>query len=288
MKALFFIALATSAFAQSSADYALTTTVLDHAGGAQASADYAQTSSLHVIHGTSGDATPSIARSGFAAQLYDVVSLAVTPATSTVPEASTQQFTATVTLDDSTTLTSAATWAINSGPLVSITSTGLLTTGHVYADTTARITATHGELSQLVLLTVRNIGSDDFGLYAGDGVPDLWQVTWFGENNLDGRADKDPDHDGQNNAFEQLSGYSPLDATEMLRTHLLSWDGAEARLEVSRVLPGTVYGFETSTDLAAWTQADKHIPTMLAEPFIQTLPATEPAMFFRVKLSKAP
>ena len=288
MKALLFIALATSTLAQSSADYALTTTVLDHAGGAQASADYAQTSSLHVVHGISGDATPSIARAGFAAQLYEAVSLDVTPSNPTVAEASTQQFTATVLLDDDTTLTTGATWGISSGPLVAISSTGLLTTGNVYADTTARITASFGALTQLVLLTVRNTGTDDFGIYAGDGLPDLWQVTWFGESNLDGRADKDPDHDGQNNAFEHLSGYSPLDAAEFFRTRLLSWDGAEARLEVSRVVPGTVYDFEISADLASWTQADKHSPVALTEPFVQTLGATAAPTFFRVRLTKAP
>lgn len=290
MKALAFIlfnVVVASASAQSSADYRLTTTVLDHAGGTQASADYAQTSTLNVVQGISSDATPSVHRTGYAGQLYEVQSLQLGPAGASMVEHSTLQLTADAMLDDGTTLNLTApdiAWTISSGPLTSVTPSGLASSPNVYADGTARVLGTFGSFSELLFINVRNIGNDDFGLYAADGILDTWQVTWFGENNANGIATADPDHDGQDNAFESLSGYSPLDAAEFLRTQLLSWDGAEARLQLSRVVPGTVYDFEISTDLTTWTQADKHIATAQTEPFVQTLPATDATLFFRVQL----
>lgn len=289
--ALAFLSLATAALAQSSADYAMPMTVLDLAGGAQSSADYAQQTSAGGVHGTSSDATPSLVRAGFAGQIADPVMLQILPQNVVMVEGSSRQAAAQFTLDDGTTSNAAPaeiTWSILSGPVATLSSTGLVTAAFVYADSSARIGGAWGYFTSDQQLTIRNIGDDDFGFYASDGVSDVWQVGWFGENNLAGRADRDADSDGQNNLFEFLSGYSPLDGTSFLTTRLLSWDGTQAQLELSRVQPGTVYELESSSDLLDWSLRDKITPTILSEPFVTTLEATDPSAFFRVRLVKAP
>lgn len=59
-------------------------------------------------------------------------------------------------------------------------STGLATAAHVFADTAAVAEGTYAGLTGTLSLTVRNTGDDDLGLYAGDGLIDLWQVEHFG------------------------------------------------------------------------------------------------------------
>lgn len=291
MRALLFLTFAATALAQSSADYRLTTTVLDDTGGVQSSADYAQLTTLGGIHGIVSDATPSVLRSGIAGQLYEGVALQLSPVNAIVNEGTSRQLSATLTLDDATTLTPAPneiTWTITSGPIASITPSGLATAAFVYVADTARISGGYGAFSELLFFNIQNTSDDNFGPYASDGLSDLWQVGWFGDNNDAGRADKDPDGDGQNNTFEFLSGYSPLDASAFLMTRALSWNGTTLQLELSRVQPGTVYDIDASPDLTEWTQVEKVIPTTLAQPFVQPLAAEAPATFFRVRLIQAP
>ena len=59
-------------------------------------------------------------------------------------------------------------------------------------------------------LGVQNINSDDFGIYAEDGIDDAWQVNHFGLTNAEGMPNKDPDADGLTNAEEFEQGSDPL------------------------------------------------------------------------------
>ena len=57
-----------------------------------------------------------------------------------------------------------------------------------------------------VTITVLDWQGDSFGSYAEDGLSDAWQVNYFGINSSAAVAAADPDQDGQDNAFEYLSG----------------------------------------------------------------------------------
>ena len=52
---------------------------------------------------------------------------------------------------------------------------------------------------------------DNFGSYAGDGLGDDWQVQYFGQNNPNAGPLRDPNGDGQTNAFEDTAGLVPND-----------------------------------------------------------------------------
>jgi hypothetical protein len=54
--------------------------------------------------------------------------------------------------------------------------------------------------------TVDNLIDDDFGFYAHDGIPDLYQVFLFGENDPRGNGFVDWDHDRVDNLAEFATG----------------------------------------------------------------------------------
>jgi len=70
----------------------------------------------------------------------------------------------------------------------------------------------------------RNCASDDND---NDGMPDCWEIAWFGDTSQ--TASGDADHDGVSNLQEYLDGTSPIDATSML-----------ARLTITTNGPGSV------------------------------------------------
>jgi hypothetical protein len=104
-------------------------------------------------------------------------------------------------------------WRAASGPVASISADGQLTAVNVYQRSSARIEGRYPGKSSFIDIDILNVGDDDFGLYAKDNIPDLWQVRNFGENNPQGVATADPDGDGQNNLFEYFAGLAPTNAS---------------------------------------------------------------------------
>jgi type VI secretion system Hcp family effector len=64
---------------------------------------------------------------------------------------------------------------------------------------------------------VKNTGTNNLGSLDsdGDGLPDTWEMQYFG--NLGYGANDDPDHDGLSNYQEYLAGTNPNDANSVLR-----------------------------------------------------------------------
>ena len=98
-----------------------------------------------------------------------------------------------------------------SGPLTSISSSGLATAGAVFQNTAAIVQGISNGFTGSLSLTVLNTTPDNFGSYAGDGLGDDWQVQFFGLNNPNAAPLLDPDGDGQTNAFEFTAGLVPTD-----------------------------------------------------------------------------
>lgn len=279
-----------SAAPPASAAYAIPALTLDAGGGVAASANYAAVTG----NGEPGMLTTSpglTAKPGFTGQLYDVTALEITAPSTTILEATSQQLGSTATLDDASLLLpdpAQLRWQVRSGPIVSITNAGLATAGNVYQNTPAQVQGTWLGVSGTLDFTIRNTGDDDYLGYGSDGISDLWQVAYFGEQSPFGFATADPDGDGEDNLFEFLTGYLPNDATSLLTARHLSLTGSTATLELSRVQPGVVYQIETSSDLITWAPLLNLAPGFLLEPFSQALPATGPRAFYRVKVTAAP
>ncbi len=176
------------------------------------------------------------------------------------------------------------------GPIQSLTPLPGAQLGRVYEDTTATYQAEYQGMTALGTILVKNVWRDDFGSYAGDGIGDEWQINYFGENNPLAAPGEDPDHDGQDNAFEFLSGYAPDDGSERLLFELVEKGVNQATLGISKVVPTTRYEIQRSIDLGQtvpWTGAVTFVP-LIAEVNAQRILSTSATKdFFRLRLEPA-
>ena len=204
-----------AAMAGTSANYCIAPAALDNGGLNTSSANYRANSSA--APGVAISSARYSGRTGFAGQLGDVVatSIALTASPLTLDEGGTRQLSATLVYDDQTTSALAAgsiTWSVQSGPITGISDAGLASAGTVYQDTAAVVRGVYQTFSDTLDLTVLNSHVDDFGSYASDGLPDDWQVLYFGAPpNASAAALADPDRDGQDNFFEYTAGLIPND-----------------------------------------------------------------------------
>ena len=136
-------------------------------GGTAASANYsaATVSGSAITGGVSNVTTVGVQeKAGYTGQLYDGVSmvLAAAPGTS-VTGGGMLQLSATVTLDDDTTLeTGTLNWETVSGPVAGIDGTGLLSAGFPNTSTAATVRGTYDLLSETLGLTVNPLAPDPY------------------------------------------------------------------------------------------------------------------------------
>jgi hypothetical protein len=304
-----------SAVAGTSADYQLAPAILDGGGGVAGSEDYQL--HLSVGGGRAGSSPDYGMRGGFAGQLLDAVSMHLDGAGSVIKlgERASRPLGGSLLFDDGTTSPLAAErvrWSIESGPLQSISSAGLLTAGSVYQSTPALLAAAYLDFVGNLEFQVLNIGDDDFGTYAADGLSDRWQVAYFGEENEDAGPTNDTDSDGLNHLQEFAFGTDPTQSD----AGPVTWSGAlfgqggtptpfvtttassfSFRAVFARrrdhVAAGLSYTVEFSGDLSTW-RASTATPTLLAQNGeIQAVSVPYPffvngkkARFFRVKVQK--
>lgn len=302
-----------AATAGTSAHYSLSPAVVDNGGLTASSSKYRSTATLSA--GGAGSSAKYSARSGFAGQLIRILNQAIatgmtiTASSLTVDEAGNLQFNATLTYNDSTTTpldASAVTWSVQSGPVASVSTMGLATAGRVYQDTAAIVRGVYQNFSNTVNLTVSNTGNDDFGLYTTDGISDLWQVQYFGENGTQGGPTVDSDRDGLNNLKEYAFGMNPT----LSKISTVAWSGAtwvgrgvptqsittSAGISTYRavfarrkdyVIAKLAYTVEFSSDLVRWS-ASTATPTVLADDGeIEAVAVPCPSAkisFFRIKV----
>ncbi len=305
--------LPSAASAQGSADYRLEPGVVDFGGLRGGSADYIADFSTTV--GGAGSSTDCALRLGYAGQLADAVSLSILETSSpmTLNERSSRQLEVTAVFDDDTTAAISAaevSWMVQSGPIASISSLGLMTAGSVYQNSAAVARAAYGNLSDKVDVAINNVGTDDFGSYAADGLPDLWQVQYFGANGSQAGPAGDGDGDGLNNLQEFAFGTNPFQGSAAP----VAWEGGTLQAagaptpfasgsdgsftfravfarRVDYLSASLTYTVEFSGDLVSW-KASTSTPTVLAaDSQVQAVSVPYPffvngkkARFFRVKV----
>jgi hypothetical protein len=216
--AVLYLSHASYAGSRTGESYTVTTEIVDGGGGRSAGGLYTNTGSIGSGGISSGEGV--VGRHGFAGQLYDVAGLELLASPGNVPEEETTRLSARALLDDDTRLDLAATqieWSIESGPVDSITAEGLATAGAVYADTAATAGGAHGGFFGTVELLVLDTAPDNFGMYAGDNLPDSWQVQHFGEENPLAAPGVDVTGNGHTNFFAWLADLIPTDHHSVFR-----------------------------------------------------------------------
>ena len=280
---------------RSSANYSIPTESAEPGGGTVQSVNYRIDASVGGITGLSS-APAEMVKHGYAGQLYDLVALSVTgPSSDNLNENASRQLQAVPVADDLTMLAPlnplTVVWSIVSGPIASVSSSGLATAGAVFQDAAAAIGGTAQGLSGQWSFTVLNVTSDDYKSYAADGIEDSWQVEHFGEENPDAGPLVDFDGDGHNNLFEYTAGLLPNDATSVFRLRVENVAGqpAQRRLIFSPRVEGRTYTPQFRTGLASgdWgtltgtTQIDSGAERSITDPN-----ATGASKFYRIDITK--
>ncbi len=240
---------------RSSANYSIVAEATDIGGHEVVSPNYTNIGSVGLIAGISSgeDGKETVAKSGYIAQLYSVAGLMTDPDLLEVNETATNQMFAYATLDDDTLLALLPTevsWSVLSGPIEQIDANGLVSTGNVYENTTAEVKATWGAYQSQSSFSILNVGDDDYGTYAGDGLVDGWQVLHFGESNPLAGHGLDPDGDGSKNWEEFIMGTVPTDGGSVFRP-LAHYSGNQLELTIPTIT-GRKYQVKTSADLKTW------------------------------------
>jgi hypothetical protein len=234
-------------------------------------------------------------KGGYAGQLYDLTSLQVTAFPTSVNENATRQLNAVALFDDDTTgqLQGTPTWSIVVGPLQSIDATGLATASNVYEDALATARAVSESATGTIALLVLNIDPDDYGTYAGDGLPDDWQVIHFGVDNPDAAPGLDPDGDSQTNAFEYIVGTVPTNDSSLFELFIDQVVGVSTQVDIvfHPAFTDRAYEIQYLTDLVAgmWTNVVSYQEsTNGTARTIRDLAATNAAAFYRVRVQYSP
>jgi hypothetical protein len=255
----FVLAVALRADTRSSANYAITTEAIDAGGNHATSANYSSDASAATISGVSTASPPETLKQGYIAQLFEITGLTLSAQSNPVNEGATDQLSATQLLDDATLLTvspASVTWSVLNGPLTGIDVNGLATAATVYQDTLATAQGTLGFAATLPL-TVKNVNTDDFGAYAGDGIDDAWQVQYFGQppNPLAG-PNVDADGTGQTNLFKFVAGLNPLDGSRFtLKIALVNGQPGQKNLIFSPRLVDRAYTVKAKLSLTIGSYA---------------------------------
>ena len=240
-----------------SADYSISAESIDQGGAMLASADYTVSASANYTGGLAGEATSGyLVKGGYIGQLFDVAGLVIGAVSSDANEADTLQLSARQLLDDTSFLAldaGAVAWSLVSGPISSVSSSGLVTAGTVYQDSPASVQGSSGGFTGLISLNVLDTIPDNFGTYAGDGLPDNWQVQYFGLNNPKAGPSVDATGTGQTNLFKYVAGLNPTDQTSRFVVNIQAVPGQTGQMQVvfSPVVSGRTYTVVSTSNLSA-------------------------------------
>ena len=310
-----FLLLARAVMAGSSADYTLEPAALDSGGLRGASADYVTDRSS--APGQAGTSPEYLLRSGFAGQLSDAISLALVASPATVDESASRQLAGLVNLDDDTLQplpAASVVWSILTGPIAAISPDGLATSAPVYQNTAATVQGRYRGLTGNLSLTVLETVPDNFHLYAGDRLPDPWQVQYLGPANPQGGQTGDPDGDGYSNLLEfafgtdpanPASGFGDLRYAAGVITQrgqpILSIASSPAGVSFQTLFGrrkdyltvGLSYTVQFSADLLSWHNGNRTFSVAASDAEMDVVPVRYPfflsdgrkAQFFRVKVT---
>jgi len=284
---------ALAVMARESTDYVMTVEDSSQGGGRSVSADYEVDLTVGSAGGLSIASDTSL-RSGYAGQLYDVVSLQLGVDPVSIEEGGSGQLSAHALCDDETLLAltvGEVNWSVACGPIIGIDSAGVATADLVWQDSQASVNGDYNALTGTITLTVMDIYPDNYGSYAYDGITDLWQYFYFGADNPLAAASADPDDDGQNNLFEFTAGLNPTNQLSRFLLEIAQVPGQPDYKELvfSPIVSGRTYDVVSATNLTAatWQTLPGTPPTSDDgdQRTVTDTAATQPVKFYRVRVT---
>jgi hypothetical protein len=195
-------------------------------------------------------------RHGYVGQLTDVKSLSVVPLAPDVDEGDSQALSGRAVMDDdSVTMLDGdeMSWSIAVFPLLSISTSGVATATNVYEDTTASVTGSYMAVEGEGSFIVVDVDDDNFGTYAGDGLPDGWQVGYFGIGNPEGGPTHNVDLDPFDNTGEWIADTIPTDSNSFFFVTSISNAVPDDMAVSFESSSSRRYSLEVTTNLMAYT-----------------------------------
>lgn len=254
------------------------------------STDYSAEVSFAMEGGLQSTSTPVVTQlgSGYPAQFTDVAALDVQIAATVNETASTPATAQLLNTDASRTdvLSSSVNWQVSSGP-GSINASGLYAASAVFENNPVQITGTLGPLSDSAAFTILDVLPDNFGTYANDNLPDNWQVTHFGINNTNGIPTADPDKDGQDNAFEFMTGVDPTLSSSRFIVSIQS-AGGTINVRFTPRLNDRTYSLRFSNTLANWQPTGLTPAADGANGLFSLTPTSATRQFYTVSVNLSP
>jgi len=290
--AIYLSATAATAAPRTSANYSISIESLDGAGTVATSAQYfIDGSSLGAISKAVDSSANYANKTGYSGQQPNATGLTISLTPATISEGASRQLAAQQSLDDATQTAlagSAVTWSVTSGPITSISTSGLAIAGTVYQDTGAVIGGSAASFGGSLPLTVLNTNTDDYGSYANDGIDDSWQIQYFGQNNPNAAPNVDADGTGQTNLFKFTAGLNPLDGSRfILNIAPVPGQPSQKNLVFNPIVSGRTYTAQYAADLSSWnpltgaTQSDNGNVRTVTDPN-----ATGAKKFYRIQISR--
>lgn len=230
---------------------------VDGGGQRAASAAYTMDGSLGGIGGISSEGAAT-AKQGYVGQLTEVTQLFVLATPAAVNEGGVLQLSGVAGLDDATVSALAASnllWAAPAFPLASISPAGAVAATTVWSNTCGTVSGTYLGFSGSAQVTVLDSNPDNFGLYAGDQIPDAWQARYFGVSQPQGTAGA-TNCTGHNNLYSYIADLNPTDPNSVLKIVSLSESPPKRVIGFSPASPARLYRLLYTTNLASGTWAN--------------------------------
>jgi hypothetical protein len=265
---------------------------VDGGGGRSSAGSYVNDGCVGGIGGLE-DAGTVTNRAGYLGQLTEPASLMVTGFPAQVNETATSQLSGAATMDDASVTALAGTeisWSTPSWPIQLITAGGVATTAVVYTNLPGNFSGRYlGVLGSGSLLVVDSI-PDNYGTYAGDGLPDSWQNQYFGLDNPNAAPNKDVTGTGQNNLFKYTAGLDPTNPASVFRFRVAAVAGqpTQKNLIFSPRYDGRTYTPMYRTNLLSglWmTLTNTNTSDISTTRTVTDLSATTTQKFYRINIS---
>lgn len=226
-------------------------------GGISTSESYNVRASLGCIGGISAIGTVCNSGGGPFAQPGNAKALRLTVPAS-VNENAAGQLGGTATMDDDTATTLAGSdinWSSPSWPILSITTSGVVSASAVFTNTASTVSGYYLGYNDSAGLLVLDTNQDNYGIYSGDSLPDWWQVAFFGTNNPLGVAGA-TNCTGQNNLYTYTADLNPTNPASVFVVVSVSNQPPSQRVVCFRTAStGRVYRLLYATNLTSgvWT-----------------------------------
>ncbi len=238
--------------------------VIDGGGQRTASSGYTMDASLGGIGGVCTNSATTVLKAGYVGQLTEVTNLLVIASPVAANEGSVLQLTGLAGLDDGTVSALAGSnilWATPGFPIASITPAGAATAAVVWSNTYGAVTGGYLGVSGLGLVLVLDSNPDNYGLYAGDQVPDWWQVRYFGVNNPLGMAGA-TNCTGRENRYTYIADLDPTDPASVFEIVAISNQPPSRVVCFRATSTGRVYRLLYAPNLVGgvWTNLPGEMP----------------------------